>query len=43
MAIKGYNDNEAVRSRGQDLASTTPSPHFQTYKCARLVGGIDLG
>ena len=42
MALKDYSDNEAVRSRGQDVVSTSPPPHFfQTCERARLVRGVD--
>ena len=40
--LKDYSNNEAVRSRGQDLVSASP-PLFQTCKRARLVRGIGLG
>ena len=40
MTLKDYSDNEAVRSRGQDLVSTSPPPLFQACEHARLVRGV---
>ena len=34
MALKDYSDNEAVRSRGQDLVSTSPPSFSDVQTCA---------